>query len=278
MFMVITINIIMKILILFTEINSAKDLITASIEAAGKEGGVILGLFLKRKSQPKPFSQGFSSRQKTVSEDMPYIAEITSWAIETCARAGMSFVAVYEKEIGLLQLTSQATYYDLVIADARTDFNDYLLTSMNASLKDMLVDAHCPVFLLRPTKEPLSKIIFTYDGSYSSMYAIKMYSYLFPASKNFSVSLISVRSNRDDQVENEKLLEEWLNHHYTAIEKNELHQNAKEQLLQAVNKFGGNTHVVISAYGKEAYARIFHPSHVHLLLKYSKASLFISHE
>jgi hypothetical protein len=276
--MVVSINIIMKILILFTEINSAKDLITASIESAGKEGGVILGLFLKRKSQPKPFSQGFSSRQKSVSEDMPFIAEITSWAIETCARAGMSFVAIYEKEITLSQLTGQATYHDLVIADARTDFNDYLLTSMNASLKDMLVDAHCPVLLLRPAKEPLSKIIFTYDGSYSSMYAIKMYSYLFPANRNISILLISVNSNRDDQVENEKLLEEWLNHHYSSIEKEVLRQNAKEQLLDAVNKFSGNVQVVISAYGKEAYARIFHPSHVHLLLKYSRASLFVSHE
>jgi hypothetical protein len=267
----------MKIVILFTEISSVKDLITASIEVAGKDGGVILGLFLKRKSQPKPFSLSFSARQSG-SEDLPLIAETTSWAIETCAAAGISFVAVYEKEITLSQLIGQATYHDLVIADARTDFNDYLLTSMNASLKDMLVDAHCPVLLIRPGRESLSKIIFTYDGSYSSMHAIKMFCYLFPMSRNIPVLLISVNSNRDDQAENEKLLEEWLSHHYTNIEKDVLRQNAKEQLLDAVNKFTGNVCVVISAYGKEAYARIFHPSHVHLLLKFSKASLFVSHE
>lgn len=267
----------MKIVILFTEISSAKDLITASIEAAGKEGGVILGLFLKRKSQPKPFSQSFS-RHQSVSEDMPFIAEITGWAIETCAAAGISFVAVYEKEISLSQLINQATYSDMLIADARTDFNDYLLTSMNASLKDMLVDAHCPVLLIRPGRESLAKIIFTYDGSYSSMHAIKMYNYLFPVNKSIPVLLITVNSRRDDQVENEKLLQDWLAHHYTNLEKEELKQNAKEQLLEAVNRFPGNTHVVISAYGKEAYARIFHPSHVHLLLKFSKASLFVSHE
>ncbi|MBS1597697.1 MAG: hypothetical protein JST75_05700 [Bacteroidetes bacterium] len=268
----------MKILLLFTDISSVRELITASIDVAGKEDGVILGLFLKRKSQPKPFSQIYSGRQKSESEEMPFIAEITSWAIETCAAAGISFVAVYEKEITLSQLIGQATYHDLVIADARTDFNDYLLTSLNASLKDMLVDAHCPILLIRPGGEPLSKIIFTYDGSYSSMHAIKMFSYLFPMNRNIPVSLVSVNSNRDDQAENEKYLAEWLAHHYSNIEKEVLNQNVKEQLLASVNKFAGNVHVVISAYGKEAYARIFHPSHVHLLLKFSKASLFVSHE
>ena len=271
-------TIIMKIVVLFTEVNSAKDLITASIDAAGGNSGVILGLFLKRKSQPKPFSQGISFRERSVSEDMPFIAEITSWAIETCAAAGMSFVSIYEKEISLSQLTSLATYNDLVIADARIDFNDYLQTSLSASLKDMLVDAHAPILLLRAEREPLSKIIFTYDGSYSSMHAIKMYSYLFPASRNVPVLLLSVNASRDDQAGNQKLLDEWLAHHYGNVEKETLQQHAKEKLLEIVNRFTGNTHVVISAYGKEAYARIFHPSHVHLLLKFSNASLFVSHE
>ena len=268
----------MRIIILFTEISTVKDLVTASIPVAGKEGGVILGVFLKRKSQPKPFLQSFSMKQRQGSEDLPLIAEITDWAIDTCAAAGISFIAIYEKEISLSQLISQATYHDLVIADARTDFNDYLLTSLNVSLKDMLVDAHFPVLMMRPGKEPLSKIIFTYDGSYSSMHAIKIFSYLFPMCRNIPVLLVTVNSKRDDQVENEKFLDDWLVHHYSNIEKEVLQLNAKEQLLEIVNKFAGNVYVVISAYGKEAYARIFHPSHVHLLLKFSKASLFMSHE
>jgi len=71
------------------------------------------------------------------------------------------FVAIYEKEISLSQLISQATYHDLVIADARTDFNDYLLTSLNVSTKRYA--GRCAISgidELRAGKEPLSKIIY----------------------------------------------------------------------------------------------------------------------
>lgn len=268
----------MKVVILLSEFSQVKELLSTSLQTMGKIPSQITGLFLKKKNQPKPLTQGFFERRSAEAEEMPLFYEQIRWAEETCRMAGSVFRAIHGKEISLPQVINQTTYADLIIAHAQTDFNDYLLTSMNASLKDMLVDAHCPILLVRPNIHPIQKIIFTYDGSYSSMHAIKMFSYLFPSTTTAQVSLISIDSYRNDQKENEKLLDEWLDHHYGNVEREMQQRTVKEQLLDIANRSTENTYVVMSTYGKEAYARIFHPSHVQLLLGYSKASLFIAHE
>jgi len=268
----------MKIIILFAGISHVRELVTSSLQIAGEQNSAIAGIFLKKKNQPRPYSQQTYSRQASDQEDLPMISETIRWAEEICSRSGTTFKAVYGRELSVSQLAAQTPYADLVVADAKTDFNEYLLTSMNASLKDMLVDAHCPVVLVRSNLVPVQKIVFTYDGSYSSMYAIKMFHYLFPHSTNIPAVLVSADSQRDDQKTNELLLEDWLSHHYHSVDRMPKQNSVKDQLLELTNRPDENVYVVISAYGKEAYPRIFHPSHVQLLLNYSKASLFIAHE
>jgi hypothetical protein len=268
----------MKIIILFPEITRAQELISASLQFAGQSVTTILGIFLKKKNQPKTYSQGFYDRQKSESEDLPMLRQIIDWAEEYSSASNANFTAIYGKEVSLAQIINQNSYSDLIVADAKTDFNDYLLTSMNASLKDMLVDAHCPVLLVRSNPNPIQQIIFTYDGSFSSMHAIKMFNYLLPASSQIPVAIVSVDSQRDDQKQNEILLDDWLKHHYVQVQKEAKRQNIKEQLLEIANRSSENIYLVMSAYSKEAYARVFHPSHVHLLLNYSNLSLFIAHE
>ncbi|PWT72495.1 MAG: hypothetical protein C5B59_15610 [Bacteroidetes bacterium] len=268
----------MRVVILLSEYSQVKELLNTTLQIMGQTPSQVTGLFLKKKNQPKPLSQRFSDRRDIESEEMPLFNDLIRWAEEITRNAGSAFKAIHGKEISLPQVVNQTTYADMIIAHAQTDFNDYLLTSMNASLKDMLVDAHCPILLARPSNQPIQKIVFTYDGSYSSMHAIKMFNYLFPLATQVPVSLVSIDSYRNDQKENEKLLDEWMAHHYGSIERETQQRTVKEQLLDIANRSNENTYVVMSTYGKEAYARIFHPSHVQLLLGYSKTSLFIAHE
>jgi hypothetical protein len=69
-------------------------------------------------------------------------------------------------------LIEESRFADLLIIDAETSFNRGLEANPTRFVKEILQHAECPVVISPVSFEGLDEIIFAYDGSASSVYAI----------------------------------------------------------------------------------------------------------
>jgi hypothetical protein len=121
---------------------------------------------------------------KTIAEENAELLESNMQLFkDECQTAKIDFYIEPDDEISLGRLMEQSAFSDFLLANANENLHQY-------HIADLLVDAHCPVYLVSKEVENIENIILTYDGGFSSMYAIKMYTYLFPELKNLPTVLV----------------------------------------------------------------------------------------
>ena len=94
------------------------------------------------------------------------------------------------------------------------------------------------------------KLTIAYDGTDSSVFAMKQFIYLFPELTNVKTTVLQAIKNEDDESDEngERKLKEFLMMHYDAIYHDTLHGDADIELFK---KFIGqkNKMLVMGAYG-----------------------------
>ncbi|HUP12222.1 MAG TPA: universal stress protein, partial [Niastella sp.] len=143
---------------------------------------------------------------------------------------------------------------------------------------ELLVDAHCPVLLTTSAMEPINRITFAYDGSYSSMYAIKMFTYLFPEWNDKLIDLIYITAKQTTDLPGEKQIESWLASHYKKVEIQIIKGDVQRTLIDYLKSRAENNFLVMGAFGRSAVSRIFHKSLSQAVIDYTTASVFITHK
>lgn len=81
-------------------------------------------------------------------------------------------------------------------------------------MKDLLSDAHCPLLLLREDGMPPDKLILAYDGSYSSIYAIKQFRYLFSHLSSLPAFLVTIAADEKKGIAHGDMLKHWAPYHF----------------------------------------------------------------
>lgn len=178
----------------------------------------------------------------------------------------------------LEEILKQSAYADLLIADALLNVPIPFRLSMNVSIKELLADAHCPVLLLREGKMPPDQIILSYDGSFSSMQAIRSFSYLFADLRYIPAVVIYVSGKGQKEPSDLHYLKDWLPLHFDHSIVEILPGEPADVLPAFANKVPGNALVIMGAYGRSVVSRIFRQSLANFLLEKTNASLFITHE
>jgi nucleotide-binding universal stress UspA family protein len=186
--------------------------------------------------------------------------------------------SVEEGDIDLEEILKNSAFADLILADARIAFSDLLYFPLRITFKDLLADAHCPVLLLREEVSQVERIILAYDGSYSSLYAMKFFSYLFPIWHSLPTYLVTIRAGEDKQLDYREYAKSWLPQHFDHVEVEILQGKASEELSGFINRYIDNMIVVMGAYGRTAVSRFFRQSLANAILEKTAASLFITHE
>jgi hypothetical protein len=197
---------------------------------------------------------------------------------EVFTLAGIKF-SFSEEVISVPDIVKHSAYADLILADALINFAYFLHAPLNVSVKELLADAHCPVLLLREGKIPPDRIILFYDGSYSSIYAIKCFSYLFPGLRHLPTYIVNATPHEgNDGLENYHYLKDWLPLHFDDFTIEVLSGKVPDILTAYVSKLPGSNIVVMGAYGRTALSRLFRQSLANSILEKTDASLFATHE
>jgi len=195
---------------------------------------------------------------------------------EACINRGVHFKVHRDRGVPAREIIDESRYADLIIADASTSFKKIYEGSPTEFVRDVLKDAECPVLIAPERFDGVDQLIFTYNGSSSSMFAIRQFTYLFPEFRNKQVIILQVSEDGHPLQADKYKFREWLKEHYMNINFEESRGTVTAVLMDYLFT-RKNSFVVMGAYGRSAVSLFFKKSHADLLIKTVTQPIFITH-
>lgn len=195
---------------------------------------------------------------------------------EECINRGVSFALHRDRGVPARELIEESRFADVLVIDAETSFNRRYEGTPTEFVRDILKKAECPVVIAPEHFESIYEIIFTYNESPSSVFAIKQFTYLFPQFSNKMVSIIQVNESGAWKDPDKYKFKEWLKEHYTNLNFEVVIGNIDNKLFDHLFK-RKNIFLVMGAYGRTEVSQFFRRSHADLLIKTATQPIFIAH-
>ena len=269
-----------KLLVVFNDVSYSASLGKFALDLAQATDSSIQAVFIN------PYI--FSSRFYPFPSDLPLTTNEFSFATEemeteqklhdvnvkmfreACAEAGVSANVGSDVELTVEELISQSSFADVVLCEAQNRISELYV-------KELLADTHCPVLLV-PENAPMpERIVCCYDESFSSMLAIKMFSYIFPEWRELPTVVLSINP-KESGAESEAQLAGWTQVHFPVGEREVVEGNLERELVGSIHAGERPTVVVMGAFGRSAVSRMFHRSLANVVIEETKALLFIIHQ
>jgi nucleotide-binding universal stress UspA family protein len=270
-----------KILLVYNGETVSEHVTDFGIELSKQTGALLHGVFVSpfpQQINQYPFAEtapfaagGLLDTQQIQREHVRVVKSNMGLFVDSCQEAGVNFTVDDDIETTITELTDHSAFADLVLFSAKEQIGSY-------SFREIITDTHCPVILVPEKAQMPQRTILCYDESFSSIYAIKMYSYLFPEWQHLPTYLLSINPKGDNGNKFDGYLEDWLPAHFSNIEKIQLEGNLQKELLNYVKKDDKHSMLVMGAFGGNAIARMFHRSLANVVLEETSASVFIIHE
>ena len=198
---------------------------------------------------------------------------------KACQKEGLEHNLHHDRKIAIQALKHESIYCDLLIIDSGETLTHYKEKLPTRFIRDLLSDTQCPVLAVPQKYRPIQKIILLYDGGPSSVYAIKMFSYLLPQLKHLETEVISVNPvNTTLHMPDNKLMKEFMKRHYPKAKYTVTKGWAEDEIVRHLKQEQHqNALVVLGAYRRGTVSRWFRESMADILMKEVKLPLFIAH-
>lgn len=179
---------------------------------------------------------------------------------------------LYDKTISLL--TTESRFADLMIIGSEVFY-----TSGTAGpfeyLKDTLHHAECPVMIVSEKFNQPSQVILAYDGSESSVYAIKQFTYLFPELCKLNTMLVYFGDEKQD-IPNKDLIDELASAHFEKFSIRKISGEDISNFDKWVSEHW-NPVLVSGSFNRSGISELFKRSFVIETIKQHKTSVFVAH-
>jgi hypothetical protein len=198
---------------------------------------------------------------------------------KACSKAGIHFSIHRDKGIAIHDLKKESMFADLMVINEFETFTKYKQESPTRFMKDLLGDVQCPVLVVPDNFKPVDKIVLLYDGGPSSLYAIKMFSYLFGHFQDLPVEVFTVNDYHlaKQRLPDNKLMREFIKRHFLKATYTVVKGGVEEQVIGHLCNQKGNELVVLGAYRRSELSRWFKTSMADTLMKELDTPLFIAH-
>jgi nucleotide-binding universal stress UspA family protein len=181
-----------------------------------------------------------------------------------------------DRGVPVAEILQESRFSDLIVVDPETSFRNVDKSFPGRFIRDVLLAAECPVVVSPYRFDGLNEVIFAYNGSSSSVFAIKQFTYLFPEFKHKKAIVVNVRSGEEAAIEEQYRMKEWLSAHYEEVEFVVLRGDSSDELFGYLLD-RKDAIVVLGAYGRGILSRFLKPSHASLLLRTINLPIFIAH-
>jgi nucleotide-binding universal stress UspA family protein len=178
-------------------------------------------------------------------------------------------------EFALPGLKKETRFADLIVLGSETFYENIGISDPDIFLKDAIHDAECPVLVVPEHFDFPEKNILAYDGSASSVYAIKQFAYVFPELTDNKTVLVYGKEDDDIFFPDEQNIEELCSRHFTDLTLFKFGVDPKKYFgLWASEKKGSI--VVSGAYGRSSFSMMFRKSFVSDVIRDHKLPVFIA--
>lgn len=174
------------------------------------------------------------------------------------------------------EMVKESRFADLLLINHDTSFATFFDSDPPKFVKDILAEAQCPVMVL-PEKMPRFKeLLFAYNGTFSSMYAIRQFTQLFPHLYGMPVNVVYASEGKSNAIPHEKLLKEYMAHHYNHVKYTVIAGEPLAAFLILLMR-RQDCLTTFGAYGRSGVSRFFQPSDAEGILRKVNCPLFITH-
>ncbi len=196
---------------------------------------------------------------------------------EACENLKINASLHEDEKMPLEEIVRESRFADLLLIENNISFNKLFESDPPRFVQDVLRESQCPVLLLPSEKKEIEELFFTYNGSSSSMYAIRSFTNLFPNYIDKPVKILFVDEQNKGVIPDEKLLKEYMQYHYKnwSVVMINGDDPAFELAGFLINK--SNYLVTLGAYSRSNLSQFFHKSDAKRLLKMLNTNIFITH-
>ncbi|MBK8610697.1 MAG: universal stress protein [Chitinophagaceae bacterium] len=198
---------------------------------------------------------------------------------QACGKAKINFSVHRDKKIALQELKHESMFADLIMITKNETFTRYKEKIPTRFIKNLLADVQCPVLVVPGSFKLIDKIILLYDGRPSSLYALKMFSYLADNLKQLPVEIFTVNDYFPAtlRLPDNKLMREFIKRHFPNATFTVVKGGAEEQILGYLRNHKENELVVLGAYQRSDLSRLFKKSMADRLMQELDVPLFVAH-
>jgi hypothetical protein len=182
-------------------------------------------------------------------------------------------------DFALAELKTETWFADLLITGSESFYQDAESKTINAFLREILHSAGCLVAVVPEKFEFPQNNILAYDGTESSVYAIKQFAYTFPFLTKNKTYLVYSKSDLEDTLNTlpeQANIEELVARHFTDLTVTKLNFNPKESFDTWIN-FKKGVILVSGAFGRSLFSRIIKKSFATNIISVHKFPVFIAH-
>lgn len=195
---------------------------------------------------------------------------------ELCCNRSVNCDIQVETKAAVEELIAETRYADLAIADPTISFTDEAEVIPTVFIKELLGRAECPVIVAPENFDWINEIVFAYDGSKSSVFAMKQFTYMFPELRDRKVYVMEVCEGNEHVVTKKEKLSAWLSNYYEDVSYLVLYGKPKDELFGYLLE-KEKMLVVMGAFGRSMVSSLFSRSNAELLLKAVNLPFFITH-
>jgi hypothetical protein len=274
-----------KIMVLFNPDQPTAYTIDFACQMAKMTKAVLTGIFVEQayvEFSPVMFMEslphgGFPMETTTGKKGLADTDQALRLFREKCAKNYIACNVLRDKGEPVQEIIFESRYADLIIVDPSLHFFEGSDTIPSHFVKQLLAHAESPVLLAPEHCTYLDEIIFCYNGTASSMYAIRQFTYMLPELKDCKVSVLEISKNDKPEFnEGHKRLMDWLRMHYDSVRYQVVTGNAADELFTHLFMHHDKM-VVIGAYGRNMLSRLFRKSTADKLVRMVDLPIFITH-
>lgn len=276
-----------KFIAAFDGLNFSESTLEYAVELTRKTKAHLVGVFL----------DDFIRRSYSVAEIVNYEGEdldrhlnelndkdkeIRDESVEVfekaCQGAGLNYTVHRDKNVALQELLHESIYADLLMVSAGETISRVSEEPPTRFIRELLNDVQCPVLVVPKHYKSIDKLILLYDGEPSSVFAVKMFSYLLEPLKQLPTDVVSVKATEASaHVPDNRLIKEFIKRHYPQAEYVVLKGIPEDEIYRYLHRQKEDAMVILGAYRRGKLSRMFKPSMADHLLQHLKMPLFIAH-
>ena len=196
---------------------------------------------------------------------------------EACIAEGMEYRIHKDTDLmAIASLIEETRFADVLLISSDLFYENVQKEQPNFYLEEVLKKSECPVMLFPEKYKEPGQIILTYDGSESSVFAIKQFAYVYPELTQNETTLLSI-GGEEDGLPEYGLISELVTRHFPNLKIQSLAMKDKRDftnwVLQQPYSF-----IVMGGYSRSLLSQLFKRSFASKVIHDIKMPIFISHK